>query len=200
VPPNVKFIVDDVEEPWADPLPFDFIQCRYMAGSIKDWHGHVKRIFDHLKPGGWVELSEYDIILKSQDNTIPKDYKPQEMLLFLNTACEKVGRPLGLGPKLKGWVEEAGFVNVGHGIVPLPLGIWPKDKTLVSSHHPFTLLVRLSRGSRTCGKMLIYGDVEGDGCFHDAAVYGRRGWLHKASLYDHFGVDPAGGGCVQCES
>ncbi|KAN0121973.1 TAM domain methyltransferase [Hyaloscypha variabilis] len=130
VPPNVKFIVDDVEEPWADPLPFDFIQCRYMAGSIKDWHGHVKRIFDHLKPGGWVELSEYDIILKSQDNTIPKDYKPQEMLLFLNTACEKVGRPLGLGPKLKGWVEEAGFVNVGHGIVPLPLGIWPKDKTL----------------------------------------------------------------------
>jgi hypothetical protein len=36
VPPNVRFLVDDVEEPWEDPLPYDFIQCRYMAGSIKN--------------------------------------------------------------------------------------------------------------------------------------------------------------------
>lgn len=102
-----------------------------MAGSIKDWPGLVKRIFDHLKPGGWVEMSEYDIILKSQDNTIPADYKPQQMLSWLNVACEKIGRPLGVGPKMKGWVEEVGFTNVGHRIIPLPLGIWPKDKKLV---------------------------------------------------------------------
>jgi Methyltransferase domain len=102
-----------------------------MAGSIKDWQGLVRRIYDHLKPGGWVELSDYDLDVKSQDNTIPKDYKPQEMLEYLNTACVKIGRPLGVGPKLKEWVEEAGFINVGHAIVPLPLGIWPKDKKLV---------------------------------------------------------------------
>src|SRR5690242_13668850 len=71
VPPNVRFLVDDVEEPWADSQPFDFIQCRYMSGSIKDWPGLVKQIFDHLKPGGWAEFSDVDINLKSQDNTIP---------------------------------------------------------------------------------------------------------------------------------
>lgn len=130
VPPNVRFLVDDVEEPWGDPLPYDFIQCRYMAGSIKNWPGLVQRIFDHLKPGGWAEFSDYDINLKSQDNTIPKDYKPQEMLNFLNVACVKIGRPLGMGPKLKGMVEETGFTNVGHEIIPLPLGIWPKDQKL----------------------------------------------------------------------
>jgi hypothetical protein len=53
------------------------------------------------------------------------------MLNWLNIACEKVGRPLGMGPKLKGLVEETGFTKVGHRTIPLPLGIWPKDKTLV---------------------------------------------------------------------
>jgi hypothetical protein len=99
----------------------------------------MQRIFDHLKPGGWVEFSEYDIILKSQDKTIPKDYKPQEMLNWLSIACDKIGRPLGVGPKLKGWVEEKGFTKVGHRIIPLPLGIWPRDKTLVGFPSPLYL-------------------------------------------------------------
>ena len=107
-----------------------------MAGSIKNWPGLAQQIFNHLKPGGWVELSEYDINLKSQDNTIPKNYKPQEMLNWLSTACDKIGRPLGVGPKLKGWIEEAGFTNVGHIVIALPLGIWPKDKTLVRFPSP----------------------------------------------------------------
>jgi len=148
VPPNVRFLVENVEEPWEDPLPYDFIQCQYMAGSIKNWPGLVQWIFDHLKPGGWAEFSDYDIKLKSQDNTIPKDYKPQEMLNFLNVACVNIGRPLGMGPKLKGMVEETGFTNVGHEIIPLPLRIWPKDQKLVSLQSLlclFSLVVKILR-------------------------------------------------------
>jgi hypothetical protein len=37
VPPNVKFEVDDVESEWTYNFGFDFIFCRYMAGSIGDW-------------------------------------------------------------------------------------------------------------------------------------------------------------------
>jgi len=103
-----------------------------MAGSIKDWPGLVKRIFDHLKPGGWAEFSEFDIDLKSQDNTIPKEYKPQEMLNFLSTALDMIGRPIGMGAKLKGLVEDAGFTKIGHEIIQLPIGIWPRDQKLVS--------------------------------------------------------------------
>ena len=32
------------------------------------------------------------------------------------------------GPKLKGWVEGAGFVNVQQKVVTVPIGLWPKDK------------------------------------------------------------------------
>ena len=35
------------------------------------------------------------------------------------------------GPGLKKWAEEAGYVNVTEKIVPLAIGMWPKDKKLV---------------------------------------------------------------------
>lgn len=37
------------------------------------------------------------------------------------------------GPKLEGWVKEAGFINVHHQVLPLPVGVWPKDKKMVST-------------------------------------------------------------------
>jgi hypothetical protein len=47
VPPNVKFEIDDVESPWLHPMPFDYIMCRYMAASIKDWPKLVKNIYEY---------------------------------------------------------------------------------------------------------------------------------------------------------
>lgn len=34
------------------------------------------------------------------------------------------------GPNLEGWVREAGFVNVQHKLLPIPLGMWPRNKRL----------------------------------------------------------------------
>jgi hypothetical protein len=103
-----------------------------MAASIQDWPGLVKQCFDNLKPGGWVEFQDYDTACVSQDNTIPKDYKVAEMLSLLRGACDSIGRLLDPGPRLKGWVETAGFENITQRIIPLPVGIWPKDKKMVS--------------------------------------------------------------------
>lgn len=36
------------------------------------------------------------------------------------------------GPKLEKWVRDAGFQNVNHHCLPIPVGIWPKDKRMVS--------------------------------------------------------------------
>ncbi len=103
-----------------------------MAASIQDWPRLVKQCFDNLRPGGWVEFQDYDTACVSQDNTIPKDYKVAEMLSFLREACDSIGRLLDPGPRLKGWVEDAGFENITQRIIPLPVGIWPKDKKMVS--------------------------------------------------------------------
>ncbi|PWI64956.1 hypothetical protein PCL_08407 [Purpureocillium lilacinum] len=52
VPPNVKFIVDDVELDWVESTKYDYIHCRYMAGSVKDWPRLIRQIYENLKPGG----------------------------------------------------------------------------------------------------------------------------------------------------
>lgn len=38
VPPNVRFMVDDVESPWLHPKNhFDYIHSRHMVLGIRDW-------------------------------------------------------------------------------------------------------------------------------------------------------------------
>lgn len=47
VPPNLKFLIDDIEEDWAyENTPFDFIHGRYLAGNIKDWPRLCKQAFE----------------------------------------------------------------------------------------------------------------------------------------------------------
>lgn len=35
------------------------------------------------------------------------------------------------GPKFEGWVKEAGFTEIVHEKLAMPIGPWAKDKTLV---------------------------------------------------------------------
>lgn len=45
VPPNVKFEIDDVEQPWVNGK-FDYIFSRYMSTSILDWPKLVGNVFE----------------------------------------------------------------------------------------------------------------------------------------------------------
>jgi len=127
VPPNVQFEVDDVESPWAHSSPFDFIHCRFLATSVKDWPKLVGQTLQYLKPDGYAEFYECDYIYKSDDGSLKKDHE-----MFIN--CSEVVRAAGIlgqdacpGPKLKKWFEDAGFVNVTEAVFKIPIGPWAKD-------------------------------------------------------------------------
>ncbi|KAK4205053.1 S-adenosyl-L-methionine-dependent methyltransferase [Triangularia verruculosa] len=134
VPPNVRFLVDDVEMDWVQVgegvKPYDYIHCRYMAGGIKDWPGLVKQMYDNLQPGGWVEFQESDNTLYSQDGTLTKDNAMVRMMDGLMFACDKIGRTMDPAPSMKKWAEDAGFINVEVQKFRLPVGSWPKDARL----------------------------------------------------------------------
>ena len=34
------------------------------------------------------------------------------------------------GPQLEGWIKAAGFANVTHELLPIPVGTWPRDRKL----------------------------------------------------------------------
>ncbi|KAF2453799.1 S-adenosyl-L-methionine-dependent methyltransferase [Lineolata rhizophorae] len=130
VPPNVQFEVDDVESEWAPrAAPYDFVFARYLAGSIKDWPRLVGQIHRNTRPGGWVEFQDYAAPY-SQGGAARPDSPFFRMYDLLTQVIGKMGREMWPGPKLEGWVKDAGFTNVTHKVFKLPIGAWPKDPTL----------------------------------------------------------------------
>ncbi|KAF6836220.1 methyltransferase domain-containing protein [Colletotrichum musicola] len=127
VPPNVKFEIDDVEQPWVNTSKFDFIFCRYMAASLGNWPNLMENIYENTKPGGWVEFQDYNLLYESDDGSLTDDHQTLKWVKHFLEACEIIGKEASPGPKLKGWVEEAGFVNITHERFKMPIGPWPKD-------------------------------------------------------------------------
>ena len=127
VPPNVEFVVDDIEDEWAyEHNPFDFIHARYLAGSIRDWPRLMKQAYACTKPGGWVEFQDWDCMVESPDDSITEDssFWIWHKATLGRIEATNTGRP---GPRLEGWIRDAGFVNVVERKFIIPLHIWPKD-------------------------------------------------------------------------
>lgn len=43
VPPNLSFVIDDIEEPWTFTKKFDFIHARMMVGSFASWETFLEQ-------------------------------------------------------------------------------------------------------------------------------------------------------------
>ncbi|OHE95583.1 methyltransferase [Colletotrichum orchidophilum] len=128
VPPNVKFEIDDVESPWVAHKKYDFIMCRYMTASIVDWPKLVRNIYDHLNPGGWVELLDMNPEFYSEDGSYTKEHATYKWNQGFLSAIRAVGRDPTPGPKHENRVREAGFTNVTAEKYKAPLTPWVKDQ------------------------------------------------------------------------
>ncbi|KAF4920595.1 Secondary metabolism regulator LAE1 [Colletotrichum viniferum] len=134
VPPNVKFEVDDVESPWIGPK-YDFIFSRGMAGAIADWPQLVRNVFENTNPGGWAEFQDWDTIYYCDDGTCGEDTFTMKMDRMFIDACKMIGRDPRPGPQLEGWLRDAGFINICHKMIKIPIGTWPKDERLKDLGH-----------------------------------------------------------------
>lgn len=93
--------------------------------------GSIDNPYRHTKPGGWVEFKDWDTNLHCDDGTMKPDGYLARWTRDGIDAVKRIGREYATGPKLKGWMEDAGFVNVHEEVFKLPLGPWPKDEKLV---------------------------------------------------------------------
>ncbi|KAL1995918.1 hypothetical protein VTN49DRAFT_784 [Thermomyces lanuginosus] len=112
VPPNVKFLVDDIESEWAyEKNPFDFIHARNLVCSIRDFGRLIKQCYRSVKPGGWVEFQDWDGYPYSEDGSL-NGTGLQKYYDEVYGAFEKAGYEVRPGPKLEEWFKDAGFVNI----------------------------------------------------------------------------------------
>ncbi|KAF6818352.1 umta methyltransferase family protein [Colletotrichum plurivorum] len=129
VPSNVKFMVDDIESPWIESRKYDFIMCRYMGASIKDWPNLMRNIYDHLNPGGWAEFQDVNTKFYSQDSSYTDSTATARWMSAFMAACASTGRDPSVGPKLEGWVREsANFTNISSHVLKVPLGPWARHQ------------------------------------------------------------------------
>ncbi|KAF3938958.1 hypothetical protein ABW19_dt0202388 [Dactylella cylindrospora] len=128
VPPNASFEVDDFNEPWLQtPGSYDLVHERDCHGAVTDWAAFAKNAFKVLKPGGYYESQEHTVEITTDDGSVPEDNILKEWCTNLIDAADKIGRTCIVAPKIKGYMEDAGFVNIKQEYFKLPIGTWPKD-------------------------------------------------------------------------
>ncbi|EQB50563.1 hypothetical protein CGLO_09984 [Colletotrichum gloeosporioides Cg-14] len=127
-PDNVRFEIDDLEEEWIYSRPFDYIHHRLLNSCINDWDAYLTKIYENLVPGGYVELQEGEIRLKSDDDTLPADSDLAKYIDLLQEAAEKNGRKWMDMRAVKAKMLEIGFVDVELYYYKWPINDWPKHQ------------------------------------------------------------------------
>jgi hypothetical protein len=132
VPPNLEFLVQDLEESWDMHNRFDLVHTRYMNGfSVRSWPQFYENAFKATKPGGWVENQEFDLNFTTDDNTQPEDSAVRTWQDHWNDGVRRVGMTGRCNPQaMAEQMMTAGFVNVTVRPYKLPIGTWPKDERL----------------------------------------------------------------------
>ncbi|KAF3022437.1 hypothetical protein E8E14_007917 [Neopestalotiopsis sp. 37M] len=59
---NIFWEIDNAELEWLRPPDsFDLVHLRNMDGAFKDWPFVYEQVFKVCKPGGWIEVMDYDL-------------------------------------------------------------------------------------------------------------------------------------------
>ena len=116
IPPNLEFEVDDIEDRWRHK-PFNYIHIRSLSGAIKDWKALLKQAYNHLVPGGYLEVVEFEILIHEQDGDGSRMQWIQKWQELLQEAGERFGRTFEVAIHLKDWLQEVGFVGIEENII-----------------------------------------------------------------------------------
>ncbi|KZL66337.1 SAM-dependent methyltransferase, partial [Colletotrichum tofieldiae] len=135
VPPNCKFQIDNFEEEWTWPTEyFHYIHIRHLEASVADWPKLYSQAFEHLKPGGYIEVKEIDIEDHSQSlgDDLPEDHIYRRWAKIMFEATDRFGKTLKQTRDhgIAGGLRNAGFVDIVEKSWPIPVGNWPADPKL----------------------------------------------------------------------
>lgn len=130
VPPNVSFVIEDVEDGWMWQRPFGLIHIRCMNAAIMDWPRLISHYYRNLQPGGWMEIKDLELRLYSEDGSLRDDHALQRWYTKLNEGLERSGKSLLSSQEVYTAMSQAGFTNLAIAKDPLPIGPWSRDGRL----------------------------------------------------------------------
>lgn len=124
---NVRFVLENSEtQDWVFDQPFDFIHLRSMGPCFNDMLTVLRKSWDNLQPGGWIELQDGLWDFQCLDNTF-EGTALQTWSHYIIMGGATVGRDMTKAKYFKDYLVEAGFVDVRERIFPMPGSPWTKD-------------------------------------------------------------------------
>lgn len=83
----------------------------------------------HLKPGyGWFEQVEIDLVPRCDDRSLQEPSELHNWSRFLLEATQRSNRPLAYNPETGDLLANAGYVDIRHEVIRLPINPWPEDQ------------------------------------------------------------------------
>lgn len=101
------------------------LPVRFISTFVLSINPNLAR---NLTPGGYVELQDIDVIMKSDDGTLTEDNALFKWNKLLEEAAIKLGRPFEQTDKFKDIMAEVGFTNIVATRFKWPTNRWAKDK------------------------------------------------------------------------
>ncbi|KAF2750098.1 hypothetical protein M011DRAFT_517292 [Sporormia fimetaria CBS 119925] len=167
---DLSVLEPEAQPGWNFSQSFDLIHLRNMKGSFAYWEEVYAEIYKSLRPGGYVEVVDYEVLAPdmqysststSADSTDTKYTLPTARKLYssLLDASFRSGRPLGLFYMHKTFLEDAGFKDVRSMTVNVPIGQWPESEeqkrigklflvVMIESLEPYLLRLLTKYGDR----------------------------------------------------
>ncbi|KAI0526582.1 hypothetical protein F5B22DRAFT_633036 [Xylaria bambusicola] len=151
VPQNVYWEIDDAELEWERPPDhYDLVHLRDMTGAFASWESIYQSAFQCLKPGGWIEILDFDDKKGLRDLF---SYFESDSLLYklaqdLQEASVLSGRSRGVAHLEPRLLVNAGYVDVNLTEYSIPL------KTQDGSTGKFWLLSCLNGMEAACMRLL----------------------------------------------
>ncbi|KAL1953333.1 hypothetical protein VTO42DRAFT_2987 [Malbranchea cinnamomea] len=127
-PYNCEFQVPrDFEGLWTlGENSWDLIHLQMGCGSVSSWPNLYKKVFRHLRPGGYFEQVEINFEPHS-DHYVPTEEPLYQWYYQLKAATSYAGKPIAFNRNTPRMLEEAGFEDVKPQLIELPLNSWRDD-------------------------------------------------------------------------
>ncbi|KAI1176290.1 hypothetical protein F4777DRAFT_547067 [Nemania sp. FL0916] len=151
VPQNVYWEIDDAELEWERPPNYyDLVHLRDLTGAFADWEAIYRSAYRCLKPGGWIEVLDFDD--KKGLHDLFAYFEPESLLYKLAHDLQEAsmisGRSRGIGHLEPRLLVNAGYFDVNVTEYSIPL------KTQDGSTGKFWLLSCLNGMEPTCMRLL----------------------------------------------
>ncbi|KKK18122.1 hypothetical protein ARAM_007801 [Aspergillus rambellii] len=129
-PKNCEFYAPfDFESRWAlGEDSWDLIHLQMGCGSVTGWPNMYRKVFAHLRPGAWFEQVEIDFEPRCDDRSLD-GLAIRHWYQYLKQATAETMRPIAHNSRdtIRD-LQEAGFTEIDHQIVGLPLNPWHQDE------------------------------------------------------------------------